>query len=443
MKNLNQILLITKREFFVQVRKKSFLVLTVLTPLIMVALIGLVVFLTMANISSSYVAVVDESGLFTTTFRSTDQEKFAFYDKSDLQGLKDTLENSKYLTSILHIPPADANYVNLRNSIELTSNRSVGISEIVNYQNKISERIESLRLEEQGVTQQQLQDSRFPVSLAVRKQADNKTSDTNQMGEGIKTVMAYLLMYAIFMFIMIYGVRVMRSVIEEKNNRVVEIIISSVKPFNLMLGKILGTTLVALTQFAIWIGFILLAMVLLPIFLPATNPEMAMMGADATNVVVEENFTDILNDVITVLFSLNYIQIIAVFFFYFFCGYLLYSSFFAAIGASVDNETETQQFMWIGLMPLMLGVYGSISIIDNPDGPVGFWMSMFPFTSPVAMMSRIAYGVPTWELILSMAILIFSVIGMVWLAAKIYRVGILMYGKKPSFKEMWKWLKYS
>ncbi|MDO5509417.1 MAG: ABC transporter permease [Weeksellaceae bacterium] len=442
MKNWSQILLITKREFLVQVKKKSFLVVTIITPLIMVALIALVVFLTMANASSSYVAVVDESGLFTTTFRSTDRDKFAFYDKADLQGLRDTLQNSDYLTAILHIPPADSGFANLRNGIELTSNRSVGITEIMSYQDRLSDRLEQLNLERQGVTQQQLRDARFPVSLNVRKQSGDSFSDTNQMGEGIKTGLAYMLMYAIFMFIMIYGVRVMRSVIEEKNNRVVEIIISSVKPFNLMLGKIMGTTLVALTQFVIWIGIILIAMMLIPVFLPA-SADMSLAGADAAELVSEEGLGDIVQDVIGVLFSLNYWLIILAFLVYFLFGYMLYSSFFAAIGASVDNETETQQFMWIGLMPLMLGVYGSISIIQNPDGPVGFWMSMVPFTSPVAMMARIAYGVPTWQLIVSMLLLVLSVIGMVWVSAKIYRVGILMYGKKPSFKEMWKWLRYS
>ena len=241
---------------------------------------------------------------------------------------------------------------------------------------------------------------------------------------------------------MIYGVRVMRSVIEEKNNRVVEIIISSVKPFNLMLGKIMGTTLVALTQFIIWIGIILLAMVFVPSLLESSMPMQDVADQAAQAGVTENSMNDRVKAVVQTLFNLNYPLIIISFLIYFFFGYLLYSSFFAAIGASVDNETETQQFMWVGLMPLMLGVYGAISIIENPDGPVGFWMSMVPFTSPVAMMARIAYGVPTWELILSIVILLVSVIAMVWFAAKIYRVGILMYGKKPSFKEWLKWVRY-
>ena len=232
----------------------------------------------------------------------------------------------------------------------------------------------------------------------------------------------------------------MRSVIEEKNNRVVEIIISSVKPFNLMVGKILGTTLVALTQFIIWIGIILLAMLFVPSVMESALPTAEM--AQSSNAGVENSLNDSINEVIDTLFSLNFPLIIIAFLIYFFFGYLLYSSFFAAIGASVDNETETQQFMWVGLMPLMLGVYGAISIIENPDGPVGFWMSMVPFTSPVAMMARISYGVPLWELLLSIAILIISVIAMIWFAAKIYRVGILMYGKKPSFREWMKWVRY-
>src|SRR5690606_34124864 len=261
---------------------------------------------------------------------------------------------------------------------------------------------------------------------------------------GVKSALSYVLMYAIFMFIMIYAVRVMRSVIEEKNNRVVEIIISSVKPFNLMLGKILGTTFVALTQFIIWIAIILILMSIFPVLIGNFGPSAEMMGEmqAQTQGLETESITNNIQEVIDTLFGLNYPLIIISFLIYFFCGYLLYSSFFAAIGASVDNETETQQFMWVGLIPLMLGVYGAISIIENPDGPVGFWMSMVPFTSPVAMMARITYGVPTWELLLSIAILIITVFAMVWFASKIYQIGILMYGKKPSFKEWMKWIRY-
>lgn len=437
---MKQIWLVTKREFLVQVKKKSFVLLTICTPMLMVGLIALVVFLSKANQETSSIAIIDESGLFTTTFRTDEDEIYAFYPIEDLQGLKDSIRESSYLQGILHIPKTDSSFENLKNGIELVSNKNLGLMQISSMESKIGDRLEKINLERRGLSEEDLANARVNISLNVKKETKEGSSETSTMSEGVKTALSYMLMYAIFMFIMIYGVRVMRSVIEEKNNRVVEIIISSVKPFNLMVGKILGTTLVALTQFIIWIGIILLAMLFIPSVMESALPTAEM--AQSSNAGVENSLNDSINEVIDTLFSLNFPLIIIAFLIYFFFGYLLYSSFFAAIGASVDNETETQQFMWVGLMPLMLGVYGAISIIENPDGPVGFWMSMVPFTSPVAMMARISYGVPLWELLLSIAILIISVIAMIWFAAKIYRVGILMYGKKPSFREWMKWVRY-
>ncbi|MXV38636.1 ABC transporter permease [Flavobacteriaceae bacterium Ap0902] len=438
---MRQIWLVTQREFIVQVRKRSFILLTLLMPLLIVGLIGLVVFLTKANQETFNVAIVDETQLFSTTFRSSDTERYAFYPIEDLQGLKDTLADSEYLQGVLHIPATDSSFNNLKSEIELTSNKSMGLMQISTLEYKLSDRLEKLNLERKGLTEEELDNAKVPVNLQVIRETPEGASATSSMAERVKTILSYLLMYATFTFIMMYGVRVMRSVIEEKNNRVVEIIISSIKPFNMMLGKILGTTLVALTQFSIWIILILLAMTFIPSLLDSTMPPQDMMG-EMANGVVPASFSTQINGVINTLFSLNYLLIIFTFLIYFFFGYLLYSAFFAAIGASVDNETETQQFMWVGLAPLILGVYGAISIIENPDGPVGFWMSMVPFTSPVAMMARISYGVPIWELILSIFILLFSVVIMVWFAAKIYKIGILMYGKKPSFKEWLKWIKY-
>lgn len=439
---MRQIWLVTQREFLVQVRKKSFILLTLLMPLLIVGLIALIVFLTQANRETFNVAIVDDSGLFTTTFKSTENERYSFYPTEDLAGLKDTLSDSEYLQGVLHIPATtDSSFGNLTHNIQLFSNKSMGLMQISNLENKLGDRLEKLKLERQGLTEEELEKAKVNVHIQVLKETSEGSSVSSSMTEGVKTVLSYLLMYATFTFIMMYGVRVMRSVIEEKNNRVVEIIISSIKPFNMMLGKVLGTTLMALTQFTIWILLILLAMAFIPSLLDNYMPQPKMVDP-MQNAVLQESFTTQINTVIDTLFSLNYPLIIFTFFIYFFFGYLLYSSFFAAIGATVDNETETQQFMWVGLIPLMLGVYGAISIIENPDGPVGFWMSMIPFTSPVAMMARISYGVPVWELVLSIFILLASVIIMVWLAAKIYRIGILMYGKKPSFKEWLKWIRY-
>lgn len=438
---MKQIWLVTKREFLVQVRKKSFVLLTIFTPLLMVGLIAVVVLLSEMNKQTDYIAIVDESGLFTTTFQSSPENIYAFYPSEDLKGLKDTLIGSEYMQAVLHIPKTDSTFESLRNGIELSSNKSFGVMQITSLQSKISNELERINLSKQGISEEDLAKARFPITLKVQKETSAGTSETSQISEGVKTVLSYVLMYATFMFIMIYAVRVMRSVIEEKNNRVVEIIISSVKPFNLMLGKIMGTTFVALTQFIIWIVIILILMSVFPLLAGGMSSNMEMVNEVTTQELGQSMSQDV-QMVIDVLFGLNYPLIIISFLIYFFFGYLLYSSFFAAIGASVDNETETQQFMWVGLAPLMLGVYGAISVIENPDGPVGFWMSMIPFTSPIAMMARISYGVSTWELVLSIIILLITVFAMIWFAAKIYRIGILMYGKKPSFKEWIRWIRY-
>ena len=231
-------------------------------------------------------------------------------------------------------------------------------------------------------------------------------------------------MYCVFTFIMMYGIRVMRSVLEEKNNRVVEILISSVKPFELMMGKILGVTGVALVQFGVWVVMIFAS----------------VMTLGSSNVGMVSGVAEV-QMVLSALSQINYGLILFVFVIYFLLGYLFYSAMYAAIGSAVDNETETQQFTLFAILPMMLGFYGSITIMNNPDGPMSFWLSMIPFTSPIAMLARIPFDVPVWELVLSIVILLVSTLGMVFIASKIYRVGILMYGNKVTLKELWKWMK--
>ena len=230
----------------------------------------------------------------------------------------------------------------------------------------------------------------------------------------------------------------MRSVLEEKNNRVVEIIISSVKPFELMMGKILGVTLVALTQFIVWIAMSVTAAIFLNTGFTAMHKN---IPAEQTEMMKNMDFQQTATEISHVLLDMNYIGIIGVFVFFFLFGYIFYSSMYAAIGSAVDNETETQQFTMFAIVPLMLGLYGSFTIMNNPDGPMAFWLSIIPFTSPVAMIARIPFGVPLWEILLSIFLLIASTLLMVYIAAKIYRVGILMYGNKATLKEIWKWIR--
>jgi ABC-2 type transport system permease protein len=245
----------------------------------------------------------------------------------------------------------------------------------------------------------------------------------------------------IYLFIFLYGVQVMRGVIEEKNNRIVEVIISSVRPFQLMMGKIVGIALVGLTQFVLWV---VLTMAINGVISQKMMTDKSSVSATEISAQANANVdNEMMTDVLSAVNTINFPLLIGTFLFYFLAGYLLYSALFAAIGSAVDSEAETQQFMFPVTIPLIFSfVLASSAVVNNPDGPIAFWLSMIPLTSPVVMMVRIPFGVPAWQLITSMILLILGFIGTVWLAAKIYRTGILMYGKKVTFKEMLKWLKY-
>jgi len=284
-----------------------------------------------------------------------------------------------------------------------------------------------------GLSESQVANLDKKFDLATENIVDKNTADSD-LSFAVKTGLGMVMTYAIFMFIIIYGVRVMRSVLEEKNNRVVEIIISSVKPFELMMGKILGVTLVALTQFLVWISMAIVGAVFFNKGFTTIQQTVGMKNLDLSQLFSLISHT---------LLDLNYPLIISCFIVFFLLGYIFYSSMYAAIGSAVDNETETQQFTLFAIIPLMIGIYGSFSIINNPDGPTAFWLSIVPFTSPIAMMARIPFGVPVWQIVLSIGLLLCSTLLMIYIAGKIYRVGILMYGNKATLKELWKWIRSS
>jgi ABC-2 type transport system permease protein len=293
-------------------------------------------------------------------------------------------------------------------------------------------KIKALNIKEEEIVQL---DKNFELKSS---NINDKNQVDTDLDFGVKYGLGMVLMYAVFMFIIIYGVRVMRSVLEEKNNRVVEIIISSVKPFELMMGKILGVTLVALTQFIVWITMAVMGALVLNTGFAAMKQN---LPAGSEKMVDQLDFAQIAGEVSHILLEMNVPLVIFVFLFFFLFGYIFYSSMYAAIGSAVDNETETQQFTLFAIIPLMIGMYGSITIINNPNGPLGFWLSIIPFTSPVAMVARIPFGVPVWQILLSIVLLILSTFLMVYIAAKVYRVGILMYGNKATMKELWKWIR--
>jgi len=443
---MNQILLVASREFMTQVKNKTFIIMTILSPLIIVGIIGIIAWMMSANSDQKSIAVVDQSGEFITALASNDNVIYNFYPAKDIQGIKDTLVNSKYLNALLIIPKFDKNdFSSLNNGIELVTNGNMGVRFKESLESKINKRIEDLKMENAGMSEAQLKGLKSNISIKTFNLKDSNGGEKGEGSDYLKFGLAMFLAYITFTFIMIYGVKIMRSVVEEKNNRVVEIIISSVKPFNLMMGKILGTTFVALLQFLVWIMMGLALVLGGSAFLSSKikMPTETMNGTAQQMLDQNPEWMTDTQGMLNSLLDLNYPLILILFLVYFLLGYLFYSSVFAAIGSAVDNEADTQQFTFYPIFPMIIAMYGSMTALDNPDGPVSFWLSMIPLTSPISMVVRLPFGVEWWEIALSLTLLIGTMLLMVFLASKIYRVGILMYGKKASFKEMWKWMRYS
>ncbi len=418
---MKNIILIAKREFFTQVKKKSFIILTLLTPLLIIVFGGVVSLMFQANETQMQISVIDKSGLFKDRLKSDENIRYVFSSEETEKSLIKALETTEEMNAVMIIPKKDIH--ELENSIEVLTNKNLSNEARKNIAGNISEIIKTEKINALGISTVQIEDLNKGVNLHVVNVLEKEKKQDSFL-VGVKSGLSMFLMYCVFTFIMMYGIRVMRSVLEEKNNRVVEILISSVKPFELMMGKILGVTGVALVQFGVWVVMIFAS----------------VMTLGSSNVGMVSGVTEV-QMVLSALSQINYGLILFVFVIYFLLGYLFYSAMYAAIGSAVDNETETQQFTLFAILPMMLGFYGSITIMNNPDGPMSFWLSMIPFTSPIAMLARIPFDVPVWELVLSIVILLVSTLGMVFIASKIYRVGILMYGNKVTLKELWKWMK--
>lgn len=437
---MKNIFLITRREYLTQVKKKSFVILTLLAPVLMIAFAAFITFLFKANESSSTFNVIDKSGLFVGNLKSDQSIKYVFVPRENEKALTSTLKDMDGIEGLLIIPELkDNNFDELEKNSKLLINKKIGFETKMNVVADLSKIIKQEKIKKLGISEDQIISLDKNFDLNTQNVVDNNKADSD-LDFGIKSGLSMVLMYAVFMFIIIYGVRVMRSVLEEKNNRVVEIIISSVKPFELMMGKILGVTLVALTQFSIWITMSVLGAIFLNTGFSAMQKQIPG-GEQSAEMIEKFDIQQTASEVSHILLDMNYPLIIFVFIIFFLLGYIFYSSMYAAIGSAVDNETETQQFTLFAIIPLMIGMYGSFTIMNNPEGPLGFWLSIIPFTSPVAMIARIPFGVPGWQIALSIFLLVISTLLMIYIAAKVYRVGILMYGNKASAKEIWKWIR--
>ena len=446
---MEKLKLIIKREYLAKVRNRSFVVMTFLSPVLMVGMVVLIAYLTKLNDSEKRViAVLNESDYFSNSFNPSETLSFVQLGNLNLEEAKDSTASLGFY-GLLHIP----RFENLEMVTDSTIFYSVDspTSEVLAKVERIFEsRLREYRLQSLGLTSEQFSgiQQEYTVNLATFEGEQN-LMDLNIIRALVGGAFGYLIM----MFIIIYGGFVMRSVIEEKTTRIIEVIISSVKPFQLMLGKIIGTSLAGVTQFTIWVVAAgVLLVIALAIFgidpmILLDRSNIKAMTAGAARDFSPEDFEKI-KSVGREVLRIPWFTLVASFLIYFVLGYLIYSSIYAAIGAAVDNETDTQQFIFPIILPLMLAIYvGFFSVFSNPHGPIAVGFSLFPLTSPIVMLMRLPSGigeggVPIWQFLLSIGLLIITFLAIVWLAAKIYRVGILMYGKKPTYKELYKWLRY-
>jgi ABC-2 type transport system permease protein len=437
---MNKIILILKREYLTRVKKKSFIIMTFLGPLLMAALMIVpIVLATMQNIGEKNIAVLDETNWFIGKFEQDDNMQFHYvFDAVD--SLKKQVLQEKY-DLLVYIPRPE---LNIPVNAEIYSDRQIPLNVSSYIKNTMRKEVETKKLLASGIDPDVIKSAKTTINL-VTIRLDEDGGETKSFTE-INVALGLFGSILIYFFIFIFGSQVMRGIIEEKTSRIVEVIISSVKPFELMMGKITGIALVGLTQFLLWVvltGSIYGVFML--IYGVAEAPQVltteSAMTSPAESMLPEMN-NEALTEIIEVVDAINFPVIIGSFIFYFLGGYLLYAALFAAIGSAVDNEADTQQFMLPVSIPLILGLVVSNFIVNNPEGSLAFWLSIIPFTSPVVMMVRIPFGVAYGELALSMALLVCGFLFTTWIAAKIYRTGILMYGKKPGYKELWKWLRY-
>lgn len=435
---MNKVSIIIKREFLSRVRKKSFLLLTVLGPILFAAVTLAPAAMMLIPDDERIIIVLDKPGVLDLWKGTEDVVlQYANPENYTLDDIKEMVMEDDRFHAALHIPTGeswDPDYI--ANNVVFFSRGDVSVNAASVIKDKLQRELTNQKLSALGVDPELIGGAKTTVNfrtIDISKEEETETSI------GPKMAVGFVGGFVIYFFIFIYGGMVMRSVIEEKTNRIVEVIISSVKPFQLLMGKIIGVALVGLTQLGIWI-------VLTSIIVSAVSyfvfGEMMSTEAIAAGQVPDSEMSSILISGMDAAQLINFPLIIACFIFYFIAGYLLYGSFMAAVGSAVDAEADAQQFVLPVSVPLIIAIIVMMNILTNPDNVLLTWMSIIPLTSPIIMMARLPFGVPAWELLLSMLLLVIFVVLSVWMAGKIYRTGILMYGKKPTFKELFKWLFY-
>ncbi|MEO6883370.1 MAG: ABC transporter permease [Bacteroidia bacterium] len=444
---MNKILLIIQREYLTRVKKKSFIIMTLLGPILTAGVFIVPVLLASQKQEKQKIEVIDDSFLFVDNIQGNDNINFD-YPPVSIEQARQGFYNTNY-AAILYIPK---DVIDGHVPVSLFYKKEPGTGTEDYIKSSIDKTIFSLKLRKNNINQDEIENAKTSVDLLTIQQSESgKAVKTNT---GLFMGIGYAAGMLIYFFIFLYGVQVMSGVVEEKTSRIIEVIISSVKPFQLMMGKIIGVALVGLTQFILWVvlsfGIYSYAQstVLSKInqdYQTETQQQQQVFkkGSDLKTIAANKtHLPNQLNSILDGLDSINITDIVLCFLFYFLGGYLLYSALFAAVGAAIDSEADKQQFMMPITLPLIFSIVMASTVVQNPNSSISFWLSMIPFTSPIIMMVRLPFGVPMWQVGLSMTCLVAGFIFTTWLAGRIYRIGILMYGKKITYGELWKWLFY-
>jgi ABC-2 type transport system permease protein len=446
---MKNILLIIQREYLTRVKKKSFIILTILVPVLMMVMYGAIAWAIISGTKQKAIGIVDDSGFFVNKITDNEEYDFTYIDE-DIEIAKANFSKGGN-DALVYIPE---DIFDGSDRVKIYAESGVPLELQNKIERSIEQEIENIKLAEAGITRSVLRDAKMNVNSQTINisQGQERTSSS-----GAATAIGFAAAFLIYMSIFIYGVQVMRGVMEEKTSRIVEVIISSVKPFQLMIGKIIGVAMVGLTQFTLWIVFVFTLFTVAGKFIAPKMGDISKLSAEQLGKLPPEArelasaqmqgggdavLNQVLPNVMDAVGSLPIATIVISFMFYFLGGYLLYSSLFGAVGSAVDGETDTQQFILPITMPIIASFIMAQFVINDPHGPLSFWGSMIPFNSPILMMVRIPFGVPTWQIVLSILLLIAGFIFTTWLAARIYRIGILMYGKKVTWKELSKWVFY-
>ena len=438
---MSNVSIIIQREFNERVRKKSFIITTILMPVLMIVLmIAPALIMEYSRGEQKTIAVIDDSGLVAPQLQSNEELRFEPTDLTTEEARRSLTDRFGVLyigSDILENPSDVKLYANASSSLSIESNITGQIEDILEAEKLKAYHIDNL--------QQILDEVKTTVTLQTFRNDKSQEAESQAQSSTVATAAGYILGFVLYMFLLIYGSMVMQSVIEEKNNRVLEVVVSSVRPFDLMLGKILGVALVAVVQVLIW-GVLIFAVG--AIVLPQLMPAEMMAGVQAMQqgmpdaAAMGDMDPEMLQAVAAVTDTGYILKIFVCLLLFVFGGYPLYSAMFAAVGSAVDNVQDASQLQMPVTLPIILALLMMLAVIKDPNSSLAFWFSIIPFTSPVVMMARIPYDIPLWEIVLSLVVLYASFVAMVWFAGKIYRVGIFMYGKKPTFKELLKWVRY-